>query len=175
MNPSHKLAILAGAIAVFSVTSYLSLTDRPNVETTKNRVVYVPSFEADSLATTDVLTEKLFAEHDLQILNVWASWCGVCKREHDELLSLSRAGVPIIGLNYRDQSHAAQEYLAREGNPYAKVIFDPKGELGIDLGIIGTPETYLIDQEGQILIKYRGEINKDKWNAIFSKFFDISI
>lgn len=83
--------------------------------------------------------------------------------------------MPIIGLNYRDNNSAAQNYLSSKNNPYQDVISDPNGELAVELGVIGTPETYLIDQNGKVLIKYRGAITIDKWNSIFSRYFNGAI
>ena len=74
-------------------------------------------------------------------MNVCASWCEICKRERKGLLQLSKLGVPIVGLNYRDQKQAAREYLSSKRNPYLEVISDPNGKLAVELGVIGTPET----------------------------------
>ena len=65
--------------------------------------------------------------------------------------------------------------MSSKQNPYIEVISDPNGKLAVELGVIGTPETYLIDQNGRVLIKYRGELTADKWNAIFSGYLNVSI
>lgn len=170
-----KLVGLIAVVISFSSMMIIALSDRPDVELTQERSFTVPAFNATSLLSGEQITEGLFRGDGYKLLNVWASWCGVCQREHNALLSVAQQGVQIIGLNYRDQTQAARDYLSLKQNPYQEVISDPNGKLAIELGVIGTPETYLIDQNGRVLIKYRGEITVDKWNNIFSEYLDVSI
>lgn len=93
------------------------------------------------------------------LLNVWASWCSACREEHAALLEFSqRGGVPVIGLNYKDSRPQAQAWLARFGNPYAASLFDAQGEVGIDFGVYGVPETFVIDRQGVVRFKHVGPI-----------------
>ena len=93
------------------------------------------------------------------LLNVWASWCVACMEEHPVLVEFSRAGVvPIYGLNYKDQREAAQAWLAKNGNPYTTSIVDLDGKVGIDYGVYGVPETFLIDKAGVIRYKRIGPV-----------------
>ncbi|MGR5131539.1 DsbE family thiol:disulfide interchange protein [Vibrio alfacsensis] len=170
-----KLVALIAIVVSFSSVMIIALSDRPGVELTQERTFTVPEFNAISLLSAEQVTEALFKGEGYKLLNVWASWCGICQREHNVLLSVAQQGVPIVGLNYRDQTQAARDYLSLKRNPYQEVISDPNGKLAIELGVIGTPETYLIDQNGQVLIKYRGEITVDKWNELFSEYLDVSI
>ena len=172
---SLKLAGLVTAVAVFSAVTAIGLSERPNVELSQQINLEIPNFSSESLMSGEMISQQLLKSDGYKLLNVWASWCGVCKREHEELLQLAELGVPIIGLNYRDQKQAAREYLSSKRNPYIEVISDPNGKLAVELGVIGTPETYLIDQNGRILIKYRGELTADKWNDIFSGYLNVSI
>ncbi|WP_045458221.1 DsbE family thiol:disulfide interchange protein [Vibrio campbellii] len=172
---SLKLAGLVTAVAVFSAVTAIGLSERPNVELSQQRNLKIPNFSSESLMSGEMISQQLLKSDGYKLLNVWASWCGVCKREHEELLQLSELGVPIVGLNYRDQKQAAREYLSSKRNPYIEVISDPNGKLAVELGVIGTPETYLIDQNGRVLIKYRGELTADKWNDIFSGYLNVSI
>ncbi|WP_440885990.1 DsbE family thiol:disulfide interchange protein [Vibrio campbellii] len=172
---SLKLAGLVTAVAVFSAVTAIGLSERPNVELSQQRSLEIPNFSSESLMSGEMISQQLLKSDGYKLLNVWASWCGVCKREHEELLQLSELGVPIVGLNYRDQKQAAREYLSSKRNPYIEVISDPNGKLAVELGVIGTPETYLIDQNGRVLIKYRGELTADKWNDIFSGYLNVSI
>ena len=106
---------------------------------------------------------KSLADGDLRgqvwLLNVWASWCVSCIEEHPVLVELSKQGlVPIYGLNYKDNRPAAQAWLARNGNPYTLSASDPDGKVGIDYGVYGVPETYVIDKSGVIRFKQIGPV-----------------
>jgi len=116
-------------------------------------------------------SSELF-DHDYQLVNVWASWCGICKQEHAYLNQLEESGIPIVGLNYRDQRSGALNYLGQLGNPYREVIFDPKGKLALDLGVVGTPETYLVTKQGEIVYKHLGVLNERVWTKHFLPYFE---
>jgi cytochrome c biogenesis protein CcmG/thiol:disulfide interchange protein DsbE len=93
------------------------------------------------------------------LLNVWASWCVSCRQEHPLLVKLSATGeVPIYGLDYKDHPEDAKDWLARFGNPYTVSIMDGDGRVGIDYGVYGVPETYLIDKQGTIRYKQIGPL-----------------
>ncbi|MFA0013066.1 DsbE family thiol:disulfide interchange protein [Vibrio lentus] len=117
------------------------------------------------------LTLADITQHPYQLVNVWASWCGICKTEHAFLLELQKKGVPIVGLNYRDNPGAALNVLSSDGNPYSKVISDPQGKLALELGVIGTPETYLVDADGQIVKKLLGVLNESIWQEQLAVYF----
>lgn len=96
------------------------------------------------------------------LLNVWASWCVACLQEHPLLVEFARRGVvPIYGLNYKDESGAARAWLAEHGNPYTLSIMDADGRVGIDYGVYGVPETFLIDRQGVIRFKQIGPVTPD--------------
>ena len=99
------------------------------------------------------------------LLNVWATWCPTCKAEHEMLNRLAAQGVAIYGINYKDDSAAAREWLQRLGNPYRFNIEDPQGSLGIDLGVYGAPETFLLDKQGIIRAKHVGAIDENVWRS----------
>ena len=94
----------------------------------------------------------------VSLFNVWATWCVACRQEHQLLMALARQGVLIYGLNYKDERAAAQGWLERLGNPYAAVAFDADGRTGIDWGVYGTPETFVIDRQGIIRHKFIGPL-----------------
>jgi cytochrome c biogenesis protein CcmG/thiol:disulfide interchange protein DsbE len=101
------------------------------------------------------------------VVNFFASWCGPCEEDHPALLSLQARGVRIIGIDYEDVAPRgspgkALAFLARLGNPFAETLADPDGRAGIDFGITGVPETYLVAPSGKILIKYTGPMSKDQ-------------
>lgn len=98
------------------------------------------------------------------MLNVWASWCAPCREEHPLLVTMAREqAVPIVGLNYKDDARNAQEWLLRLGDPYKVTIVDRDGSVGIDYGVYGVPETYVIDQSGVVRFKHVGPLTRDVW------------
>ncbi|MCC6656837.1 MAG: DsbE family thiol:disulfide interchange protein [Rhodocyclaceae bacterium] len=110
--------------------------------------------------------EARFAPKDLQgkvwLLNVWASWCVSCRQEHPLLVELAKSGlVPIYGLNYTDKQEDALRWLKQFGDPYALSIVDAEGRVGIDYGVYGVPETYVIDKAGVIRFKQIGPVTQE--------------
>jgi cytochrome c biogenesis protein CcmG/thiol:disulfide interchange protein DsbE len=110
--------------------------------------------------------QKKFSARDMRgqvwLLNVWASWCVSCREEHPLLLELSRSGaVPIYGLNYKDKRDDAISWISEFGDPYVLSAADQDGRVGIDYGVYGAPETYLIDRDGVIRFKQVGPITPD--------------
>jgi len=96
------------------------------------------------------------------LLNVWASWCVSCRQEHPVLLDLSRQGiVPIYGMDYKDQPGDAQAVLNQYGNPYVETVVDLDGRAGINYGVYGVPETYVIDKNGIIRYKFTGPVTPE--------------
>jgi len=110
--------------------------------------------------------EREFKREDLLgkvwMLNVWASWCVACREEHSELVALSKRGLlPIYGLNYKDKREDGQAWLNNFGNPYLASAFDAKGRAGIDWGVYGVPETFVIDQQGIVRLKHIGPLTAE--------------
>jgi len=96
------------------------------------------------------------------MLNVWASWCEACRTEHPTLVSFAKTGtVPIVGLNYKDTRNEGLGWLARFGDPYAMSLFDEKGRVGIDFGVYGVPETFVIDKQGVVRFKLIGPLTPE--------------
>ncbi|MBU3035652.1 DsbE family thiol:disulfide interchange protein [Tritonibacter mobilis] len=95
---------------------------------------------------------------EVKLVNYWASWCGPCRAEHPSLTALSEEGVPIYGVNYKDQLGNAQSFLEELGDPYAAVGRDEQGRMALDWGLYGVPETYVIDGEGTIVLRFAGPI-----------------
>jgi len=105
------------------------------------------------------------------LLNVWATWCPTCFAEHQYLNRLADEGVYIVGLNYKDDRQEAIDWLGRLGNPYQLSLYDPSGMLGLELGVYGAPETYLIDSQGIIRYRHVGDVNERVWQqALQSKY-----
>ncbi len=120
---------------------------------------------AFSLPTLDAPQQNLSAQ-DLRgkvwILNVWASWCVACRIEHPLLVEFSKTGVvPIYGLNYKDKREDATAWLNKFGNPYTRSLSDTEGLVGIDFGVYGVPETFVIDKNGIIRLKQIGPVTPE--------------
>lgn len=95
------------------------------------------------------------------MLNVWASWCGACRQEHPMLMKLAESGaVPMVGLHYKDKRDDGLHWLRLNGNPYTASAFDPDGRIGIDYGVYGVPETFVIDRAGVIRYKHLGPLTE---------------
>ncbi|HEX6706453.1 MAG TPA: DsbE family thiol:disulfide interchange protein [Albitalea sp.] len=93
------------------------------------------------------------------MLNVWASWCVACREEHPTLMAFARTkSVPVIGLNYKDQRAEGLAWLSQFGNPYDASAFDQTGRVGIDFGVYGVPETFVIDKKGMVRFKHIGPL-----------------
>jgi cytochrome c biogenesis protein CcmG/thiol:disulfide interchange protein DsbE len=121
-----------------------------------------PAFTLTQLADL----QKNFSPKDMQgqvwLLNVWASWCGPCRAELPALIDLTQRGaVPIVGLNYTDGRVDGIKWLSRHGNPYQLSAFDADGRVGIDYGVYGVPETFVIDKNGMIRLKHRGPVTPE--------------
>lgn len=122
-----------------------------------------PAFEVPQLADPT----KTFSPKDMLgkvwFLNVWASWCPSCRDEHALIVHTVRKGgfPPVVGLNWKDQRPDAQRWLAQLGDPYQVVAYDPDNHVGIDYGVYGAPETYLIDKTGVIRYKQIGAITPE--------------
>jgi len=117
--------------------------------------------------------EGSFSNKDLigqvTLVNVWASWCFACRQEHETVKQLSRNGLRIIGLNYKDEPDDAKTWLARLGNPYKVIAVDYSGRIAIDWGVYGAPESFLIDKQGIIRHKVIGPLSDaDNYNDLMS-------
>lgn len=124
-----------------------------------------PVFELNSLGG-EILGVSELVNGEVTLVNIWASWCPSCVYEHPFLAGLSEQGVRIVGLNYKDSQENATRWLNQFGDFYDFHIFDPNGRLGIDLGVYGAPETYLLDAEGIIRYKRVGVVDQRVWNEI---------
>lgn len=140
--------------------------------------------ELDPQALPSALIDKPFPEFQLPVLgssqridrsgvtgevalfNVWATWCASCRIEHPYLQQLADAGVPIYGINYKDEDAPALRWLQELGDPYRLNIVDADGQLGLDLGVYGAPETYVVDREGIIRYRHVGVVDEQVWVTV---------
>jgi len=123
----------------------------------------LPEFSLASLETPERKVTVADFQELPALLNVWATWCPTCKAEHAMLNKLAAQGVVVYGVNYKDDSDAARQWLAQLGNPYRFSVEDPEGSLGINLGVYGAPETFVIDRKGIVRDKFVGAINERIW------------
>lgn len=127
-----------------------------------------PAFSLPDLHAPDTQVDEHVFDGRVTLVNVWATWCPTCKAEHAELARIhEQEGVRIIGINYKDDPAAARDWLARYGDPYERHIVDGDGRLGIELGVYGAPETFLVDRQGVIVHKRVGDVNRRIWEAEF--------
>ncbi len=152
------LAIFALLVAFFAV----GLTRDPREVPSPFIDKPAPAFRLEQLHQP----RSTFAPEEMKgkvwLLNVWASWCVACRVEHPLLVDLSRRKVvPIVGLNYKDKREDGKAWLARFGDPYVLSAYDIEGKVGIDYGVYGVPETFLIDRQGVIRYKQIGPITPE--------------
>jgi cytochrome c biogenesis protein CcmG/thiol:disulfide interchange protein DsbE len=118
-----------------------------------------PQFRLAQLAAADRRFSPADMKGQVWMLNVWASWCTACRDEHPVLLAFSRTqDIPLVGLDYKDQRADAAKFLARQGDPYRLSAVDDDGRVGIDWGVYGVPETFVIDRQGVIRYKQVGPV-----------------
>jgi cytochrome c biogenesis protein CcmG, thiol:disulfide interchange protein DsbE len=129
----------------------------------------IPDFQLQALGTN--VSDKVFSSKELRgkpiLLNVWSSWCAACTEEQAFLLKLADSGQVIYGLNYKDQADSAMKWLKEWGNPYLLSGNDSDGLVGINLGVYGAPETFLLDKYGVIQYRHAGILNEEIWQQRF--------
>jgi cytochrome c biogenesis protein CcmG/thiol:disulfide interchange protein DsbE len=127
-----------------------------------------PSFELEDLQDPALRVGNASFAGQMYLLNVWGTWCGGCREEHEMLLQIARSSsVPIVGLNWKDDRTQAQRWLTQLGNPYEAVAFDPEGVVAIDWGVYGAPETFLVGADGTVLVKRIGPMTPEAWQNDF--------
>lgn len=166
-----KILYFVPLVAAFclGVVLYMSIGKDPQKLETARLNQEIPTFQLASLENPKLMVNETMFKRDgnFRLLNVWATWCPSCKAEHAYLLALKAQGVPIIGLNYKDERGPALEWLRDLGDPYEINVYDPKGVFGFDLGVYGAPETYLVDGSGRVRHRHVGVMNEAVWKRDF--------
>ncbi|MDP2132674.1 MAG: DsbE family thiol:disulfide interchange protein [Sulfuritalea sp.] len=157
-----RFLIPLGVFIVLVIFLAVGLTLNPRDVPSPLKDKPAPAFTLPQLAAAD----KSFSPADMKgqvwLFNVWASWCVSCRQEHPLLVSFAKDGkVPVVGLNYKDQGVDAKNWLAKFGDPYLLSAVDADGRVGIDYGVYGVPETYVIDKAGVIRLKHTGPITPE--------------
>ena len=133
----------------------------------------IPTFAASTLKDPSKIITNNDIQGDYALVNVWATWCAACKQEHAALVYLAeQLNVLIYCLNYKDHRESALQWLVQYGDPYVANIFDENGRIGIDFGVYGAPETFLIDKNGIIRHKLVGIMTADVWQNQFMPIID---
>lgn len=170
MGPRLKLFLPLLAFTVLSIFLFRGLWLDPREIPSALVGRPVPMFSLPRLGTQTQLSEADLAGQ-VGLLNVWATWCPSCRVEHPYLVQLAEAGIPVYGLNYKDRDDAARRWLEELGNPYRFNIVDREGTLGLDLGVYGAPETYLIDAEGVIHYRHVGVVDENVWRTTLEPLY----
>jgi len=128
-----------------------------------------PEFELPTLKIPEVTIGRQDLLGKYSVVNVWATWCVMCKVEHPFLLDLAASKtVPIYGINWRDSRPEAIRWLDDLGDPYLASAYDADGRVGIDWGVYGAPETFLVDPQGTVIYKHLGPLDRTVWEREFA-------
>jgi cytochrome c biogenesis protein CcmG/thiol:disulfide interchange protein DsbE len=133
-----------------------------------------PEFSLNELNAPDRIVTHKDIKGQVALVNVWATWCPNCLIEHPELMRISREeGLPLYGINYNDESVKARQWLVRHNNPFQFNIVDDQGKLGIDLGVYGAPETFVLDANGVIRYRHVGPVTRRVWEETLRPVVDL--
>ena len=168
MNRNTRYLIPVGILAVLVGFFIVGLQKNPGEIRSPLIGRPAPVFQLESLADPARKIGTGDFNGKAWLLNVWATWCGGCRAEHEALLTIAReSGIPLIGLNWRDDRSLALQWLEQLGDPYQNVAFDAEGRVAIDWGVYGAPETFLIGADGKVLHKQIGPLTLEIWRNDF--------
>jgi cytochrome c biogenesis protein CcmG/thiol:disulfide interchange protein DsbE len=157
-----KYLVPLGVFLALAVFFAVGLTRDPRTVPSPFIDKPAPGFRLEQLGDSRLAFTPEDMKGKVWMLNVWASWCSSCRIEHPLLVEMSKRGVvPIVGLNYKDRREDALPWLSRFGDPYALSVWDVDGKVGIDYGVYGAPETFVIDKQGVIRHKQIGPITAE--------------
>ena len=125
----------------------------------------VPSFRLLTVKDQNRVVTNADLKGQVYLLNVWGTWCAGCKIEHPYLLDIAKSGLPIYGINFKDELNAAQQWLEDYEDPYQFTVYDSDGRLALDLGVYGAPETFVVDDKGIIRLRFAGILDPTAWNT----------
>ena len=159
--PRLRLYLPLLVFLVLAALLWRGLSEDPNYMPAALEGEPLPQFALPTLDGRIVTQADLSGS--VALINVWATWCPSCHAEHAYLNQLARAGVVIYGIDYKDDDEAARRWLKEKGDPYRLMVTDHSGRLGLDLGVTGAPETYVIDAEGIVRMRHQGPIDERVW------------
>ncbi len=150
--------------AIFAAFLVLALVgmnrDDPNALPSTRLDQPAPPVTTIELSGKENFDDATLRDGELKIVNYWASWCAPCRAEHPTLLDLAEQGLPLYGVNYKDKPRKALGFLEELGDPYRAVGADENGQMALDWGVYGIPETFIIDGDGTVLLRYAGPMTK---------------
>ncbi|MEM8554353.1 MAG: DsbE family thiol:disulfide interchange protein [Pseudomonadota bacterium] len=147
--------------AAFAVTAYIGM-QREDPEALPSALAgqRAPSMALTPLGDLENFDDAVLRTGDVKLVNYWASWCAPCRVEHPNLQQLADEGVVIYGVNYKDDPAKALDFLDELGDPYVAVGADATGRTALDWGLYGVPETFVIDAEGEVILRFAGPITQ---------------
>lgn len=164
MSARIKLFIPLLLFLLLAVLLFFALQVDPKYKPSALLGSPMPAFKLPTLDNPDVLVDQTAIASEVSLLNVWASWCVSCRVEHPQLKRITEEyGIPIYGVNYKDTHEEATKWLRQFGNPYRTSFADESGRLGMDLGLAGAPETFVLDAQRVIRYKHVGVIDARVW------------
>ena len=160
INPLLVLppVLLAGFVAFVAVGNF---REDPTAMPSARAGHQAPVVALEPMGERALFTDAMLRTGEVTLVNFWASWCPPCRAEHPLVTELAESGVTILGVNYRDTPERADAYLEDLGNPYAAIGADPRARMGLDWGVVGLPETFVVDGEGNILTRYAGPLTEE--------------
>lgn len=161
---SMPLVVIVVLLAFF----YKGLGNDPGVLPSQYIGKPAPVFELPTLKDPARTVSNADLDGQVSLVNIWATWCGGCRTEHGFLMQLAERGdVPIYAINWRDQRDSALSFLDQLGDPFVASGFDEDGRVGIDWGVYGAPETFLIDPDGHVVYRFTGPLSDAAWQREF--------
>lgn len=162
----HRYVTPLGIFLLLAVLLGIGLTLNPREVPSPLIGKPVPAFRTPGLKNPDQQLSNETFRRRVTLLNVWATWCIPCRQEHPVLVGIANRGEAVLyGLNYKDDRKLAIDWLNELGDPYEMSGFDPQGRAGIELGVYGVPETFIIDADGKIIHKQIGPIDEKTWKS----------
>lgn len=125
----------------------------------------VPDFSLVSLKSNELVSKEALGNEGY-LINFWGTWCPACSFEHDYLMKLASDGINIVGIDYKDETQEAIKWLQEKGDPYSVVLLDELGNFGVDMGVTGAPETFVVNAVGIITYRHQGIVNEEVWQTM---------